>query len=113
MRKARAAKIFEVGKEREDVFDARRDRTQTVRYPTGEDATNDLPERSRPSRLRPDVDVAVDAEVRHAGEKGCYRAEGGKAVAELDRQSADGRAVDLLQVCREITRKQEEVAQGF
>ena len=110
MREARAAEILELRKEREDVLDARGDGADPVCEAMREQATNEFPERPGPARLCPDEHAPVDAQVRDSGKKGGDGAEGGKAVAELDRQLADGGAVDVLQVRGEITREEKEIA---
>ena len=55
----------------------------------------------------------MNAEVRYGGKEGGDGAEGSKAVAELDRQLADRRAIDFPEVRREVARKQEKVAKGL
>lgn len=51
------------------------------------------------------------AQVGHGGEEGCDGAEGREAVAKLDREAADGGAVDVAHLHREIAREEEEVAE--
>ena len=55
----------------------------------------------------------MDAEVSHGGKEGGDGAEGGEAVAELDRQLTDRRAIYFLEVHREIAREKEKIAKGL
>ena len=50
-------------------------------------------------------------QVGHGGEEGGYGAERCEAVAKFDRESADGRAVDVAHLRREVAREEEEVAE--
>ena len=111
VRKARAAEIFKLREEREDVLNARADGADPVREAAGEEAADDLTERAGPAGLGTNEHAPVDAQVRDGGEKSSDGAEGREAVAELDRQPAHGRAIDVLQVRREVARKEEEVAE--
>jgi len=49
--------------------------------------------------------------VRHGGEEGGDGVERREAVVKLDREPADGRAVDVAHLCRELAREEEEVAE--
>jgi len=53
----------------------------------------------------------VYAQVRHGGEEGGDGAERREAVAKLDREPADGRAIDVAHLRREVAREEEEVAE--
>jgi len=95
MRKARAAEILKLWKERQDVLHAREDGADPVREAVGEEAASELAERPRPARLWADEDAPMYAQVRHGREEGGNSAEGGEAVAKFDRQLADGEAIDV------------------
>jgi len=84
VRKARAAEILELRKERQDVLYARADGADPVCEAVGEDAAGELAERPRPAGLWADEHVPVYAQVRHGGEEGGDSAEGGEAVTEFD-----------------------------
>lgn len=85
MGKAGATEILELWEEREDVLDARRDGADPTCKAMGEYVTNELSERPGPARLGADEHAPMDTQVCDGGEKGGYGAQGGKAVAELDR----------------------------
>lgn len=85
MRKAGAAEVLKLRKEREDVFDAWGDGADPVRKAMRKQAANELPERPGPARIGPDEHAPMDTQVRDGREEGGDGAEGGKAVAELDR----------------------------
>jgi hypothetical protein len=53
----------------------------------------------------------VYAQVSDSGEEGGDGAEGGEAVAKLDGEAADGLAVDVAHLRREVAREEEEVAE--
>lgn len=77
--------MLELRKEWEDVLDARGDGVNPVHKAMREQATNEPPERPRPARLGPDEHTPMDTQVCDSGEEGGNGAEGGKAIAELDR----------------------------
>ena len=85
MRKAGPAEMLELRKERKDVLDARGDGVDPVHKAMREQAANELPECPGPARLGPDEHTPMDTQVCDGGEKGGDGAEGGKAIAELDR----------------------------
>jgi len=111
MRKAGATEVLKIRKEREDVFDAWGDGADPVRKARREYATNEFPERPGPARLCPDEHTPMDTQVCDGREEGGDGAEGGKAVAELDRQLADRGTVDVLQVRGKVAREKEEIAE--
>lgn len=61
MRKAGAAEILKLRKEREDILDAWGDGADPVRKAMREQAMNKLPERPGPARLGPDEHTPMDA----------------------------------------------------
>lgn len=111
MRKARSAEILELGKKREDVLDARTNGADAIREAAREHPACDLAERAGPAGRGAHEHAAVYAQVGDGGEKGGDGAEGRERVAKLDREAADGGAVDVAQVRREVRREEEEVAE--
>ena len=109
MREAGPAEVLELREKRQDVLHARAYGADPVREATRKQASDELAKRLRPARPRADEDAPVDAQVRHAGEEGRDGAERRQAVAKLDREPADGRAVDVLHFRREVAREEEEV----
>jgi len=84
MRKAGAAEILQLRKEREDVLDARGDRADPARKAMREQEANEPPKSFGQARLGSYEHTPMDAQVCDGREKGGDGAEGGKTVAELD-----------------------------
>jgi len=84
VRKAGAAEILELRKEREDILNARGDRADPACEAMREQAANELQERFGPARLGSYEHAPMNTQVCDGREEGGDGAEGGKTVAELD-----------------------------